>query len=454
MLNSEKYVYTRGTMPSKEEFFYLYITLNYTYNQIADYYKVSLSLIKKWNQKYFNIKKEKVVKPKKEKVVKPKKEKKLNKSRAAIIEKYDKWYVETDEFKNKIKENGHYLRNKIHPTTLKILNSEKKLKKILKNSTRKIIAKKLKISVSYLNKCMKKLNMENYCLNYSGSSFNEYEFVEFFKKHNINYIRSTRNIISPLELDFFLPDYNLAIEFNGLYWHSELNGKDKNYHLNKTKLCEEKGIQLIHIFEDEWLKKRDIVQSIILSKLGIYDKRIYARKCIVKEVSNKESNTFCNLYHIQGKCNSSINIGLYYQNELLSIMTFGKRKITNTIDFELLRFCCKNNYQIIGGASKILKYFLNKYNIQKLKTYADIRYSNGNLYKKLGFTLKNISSPSYWYFNNNTIKYHRSIFMKHKLKDKLEKFDPQLTEVENMYNNGYNRIWDCGCFVWEINKEI
>ena len=259
---------------------------------------------------------------------------------------------------------------------------------------------------------------------------------------------NTKAIIdSNLELDIYIPEKKLAIEFDGLYWHSTYLRKDKNYHLTKTKLCEKQGIQLVHIFENEWLYSRQIVKSRLKSLFGIYDKIIYARKCSIKEIDNEISRNFLDENHIQGKINSKINIGLYLENELVSLMTFSKPRFSKKYEYEMIRFCSKINYNVIGAAGKMLKYFEKTYQPKSIVSYADRRWSVGNLYKKLGFNLENISEPNYWYFKDSILE-NRIKFQKHKLKNILEKFDENLSEYENMKNNGYYRIFDCGNLVF------
>ena len=280
--------------------------------------------------------------------------------------------------------------------------------------------------------------------------------IELFNSINYsNKIQSDRSILDGLELDIVIPDKKIAIEFNVLFWHSEIGGgKDKDYHFNKTKLAQEKGYQLIHIFEDEWLFKRDIVLSLIHSKLGIFDKRIYARNCEIKELNSNEANEFFDENHLQGADNSKVRLGLFYQNELVSVMTFSKPRFNKKYEWELVRFASKLNYQIIGGASKLLKYFLNYYNPSSIITYADRRYSNGNLYRRLGFEFDGFTSPNFYILKDYIIRENRIKFQKHKLKDKLINFDPDLSAWENMQLNGYDRIWDCGNyrFVWRNNE--
>lgn len=280
-----------------------------------------------------------------------------------------------------------------------------------------------------------------------------YDFISSVLKDTM-ILCSDRSLIPPLEIDILIPSHNIAIEFNGIYWHSEINGnKDSLYHLNKTKLCNEKGIQLIHVFEDEWVEKQDIVKSIILSKLGIVNTKVFARKCEIKEIKNKEAKEFLYNNHLQGEVNSKLCLGLYYDNQLVSLLTLGKSRYNKNYEWEILRFCNKLNTSCIGGFSRLLNYFIKKYNPESLITYADVRYSDGNLYQKNNFKLINISKPNFYYLTMQDFKrYSRLSFQKYKLKDKLEFYDEELTAWENMQINNYDRIWDCGNYVFSYNK--
>ncbi|MEA3450310.1 MAG: hypothetical protein U9Q83_00235 [Bacteroidota bacterium] len=247
------------------------------------------------------------------------------------------------------------------------------------------------------------------------------------------------------ELDFIIEN-KLAIELNGNYWHSDLHGnKDKNYHLKKTTKCEENNLQLIHIFEDEWIFKRKIVKSIINAKLGKFNNRIYARKTTIKEINSTMKNQFLEENHLQGVDKSSITIGLFYNNELVSVMTFGNSRYNKKYQYEMHRFCNKLGYQIVGGASKLFKYFTNVYNPKSIITYADRRYSDGTFYEKIGFTKLGVSTPNFFILGKNKLKrLSRHQFQKHLLKDKLNNFNSEISAWENLQMNGYDRIWDCG----------
>ena len=263
-------------------------------------------------------------------------------------------------------------------------------------------------------------------------------------------IQNDRSILNGKEIDIYLPEMNLAIEFNGLYWHSEVY-KDKMYHQEKTILCENKGIQLIHIWEDDWLDKKDIVKDIIQSKLGMNDK-IPARKCTIKEVSSKESKEFLEKYHIQGNVNASIRIGLYYDDSLVEIATFGKlRNILHSNgqenQYELYRLCSKSGYTVVGGVSKLLTYFIRKYQPKQIVSYANLDISNGNVYNSF-FKKISITSPGY-YWAKDGYKYHRSNFTKHIVVK--NGYDKNKTEEEIMHELGYYKVYDSGNikYVWE-----
>lgn len=276
----------------------------------------------------------------------------------------------------------------------------------------------------------------------------EYDVKEYLSSvFNGKIITSSRSIIPPKEIDIYIPDKSIAIELDGLYWHADDIGNDKNYHLHKTEECEKIGIHLIHIFENEWKLKQNIVKSRLNNLLGIYSMTIFARKCQIKNVESQTSRQFQDNNHIQGKVNASVNIGLFYNDELISLMTFGKCRFNKKYEWELLRFCNKLGYHIPGAAGKLLKFFERNYHPKSLISYADRRWSQGKLYNALGFELDHISKPDYWYFKNLILE-SRIRYQKHKLKEILDKFDDNKTEVENMIDNGYHRIFDCGNLVY------
>jgi hypothetical protein len=200
---------------------------------------------------------------------------------------------------------------------------------------------------------------------------------------------SERKIING-ELDIYIPDLKLAFEFNGLYWHNELY-KDKNYHLNKTELCEDQGIQLIHIWEDDWSYKQDIVKSMILSKLNKIDVKIDSNDCEVKEIMDTKLITeFLDKNHIQGYIRSSIKIGLFHNNDLVSLMTFSKKQN----EYKILRYCVKLNIEIVDGLIKLFNYFKEKYKPSLINLIIDRSYDNGKQFQEIGFKLNEKTRPN------------------------------------------------------------
>ena len=288
-----------------------------------------------------------------------------------------------------------------------------------------------------------------------------YKICSLLDEYDIEYNINDRTIINPYELDIVIPSKRVCVEINGNFWHSELCGKDSKYHINKTILSNKNGYRLIHIFEDEIEYKFDIVKSRLLSILGVFNEKIYARKCEIKEVNKKEKRNFINNNHIQGDTNSSINLGLYYNNELVSVMTFSNERViykstNNNNNYELIRFCSKLNTLVIGGFSKLLKYFIKNYKPSIIKTFADIRWSNIDhlltVYEKNGFSFVKITKPNYWYiYKLNCLKrLHRYNFTKHSIMSKHKELDNTKTEWELMKELGYNRIWDCGNLKFEL----
>ena len=244
-----------------------------------------------------------------------------------------------------------------------------------------------------------------------GIQYTKINRVSRAEKELLNYIKSlydgdiienSQEIISPLELDIYIPEKNLAIEFNGIYWHSigiqdyeqeniQKIQKLKKLHKLKSDKCEEQGINLFHIFEYDWNhpKRKEIIKSQIKYKLDKIDKKYYARNCYIKEIDSTLSSRFLENNHIQGNSPSSIKLGLFDKktNELVSVMTFGKSRYNKNIEYELIRFASKINTVVIGAGSKLFQYFVKKYNPVSVVSYANRNFSStfDNIYKTLGF---------------------------------------------------------------------
>ena len=288
----------------------------------------------------------------------------------------------------------------------------------------------------------------------------ELELHDFLKTYNIDF-ETNRQILIGKEIDILIPSLNLGIEFNGLRWHSEFYGKkDKNYHLNKTILCNQKGYSLIHIFEDEYVNNKDIVFSKLkhLIKKDYDLPKIQGRKILVKEIYKNDAEIFLNKFHIQGFSSSTVYLGGFYNEELISVMSFKNGGITNK-DWELTRFATNYNYRYQGVGGKLFKYFIRNYNPKNVISFADRRWTinpNNNLYTNLGFELVSITKPDYRYYNNKIDKFkrfHKFSLNKNKL-SKLYGFPLTMTEKEMAIEAGFDRIWDCGLFkyVWKNDE--
>ena len=249
--------------------------------------------------------------------------------------------------------------------------------------------------------------------------------------------RHDRTLISPKELDLVSHDHKLAIEVNGCYWHST-KFLDKNYHLDKTNAVEEKGYQLLHFWDYEINDRPELVKSMIASKLGL-NRTIYARKCSIISLTATQSKMFSQKNHIQGAASGeSVIYGLLYDNNVVSIMSFGISRFDKNYDWELIRFCNIMGTNVIGGASKLFKHFLVHHR-GSIMSYANRRISNGNLYKQLGFKEVSRTKPNYfWLSLSSGEKLTRQKCQKHKLPKLLgAKFNPAETEKQNMERNGY-----------------
>lgn len=284
------------------------------------------------------------------------------------------------------------------------------------------------------------------CAKSKSSSKAEEAILEFLQQNYSGWLEShDRSILEGKELDIVLPDLGLCIEFNGTYWHKE-DIVGKTYHLEKTEKVEAFGYQLIHIMEDVWKNKEEIVKSRLKSFLGISTK-LYARNCIISEVPNAEATKFLEDNHLQGSVPASTKLGLYYLGNLVTLMTLGTPRFNLSYDFELLRFCTIQGITVVGGASRLLSQFLKDHKGSSIISYADRRWSQGNVYKKLGFTFIEYSSPSYRYYKG-TKSLSRYECQKHKLVELG--FDTTSTETEIMKQRGYHKVYDCGNSVWGL----
>ena len=279
--------------------------------------------------------------------------------------------------------------------------------------------------------------------------------------YNGKCIENPRSIIPPLELDLYYPEKNVAIEFNGNYWHDE-NHKPKDYHFNKFKLCKDKNIRLVSIYESDWYNKRDNIIN-LLKNIFIDSKIIYARNCTISKLDYKTKSDFINEYHFYGDSNQgTISYGLYYNDELVSVMSFGKvrgqNKLHNNKDhYELVRFVTKDNVRVTGGASKLFKKFISEYNPVYIICYSDNDFFTGETYNKLGFKLKSLGESIDYQWVKGTKALSRYECMTNKLLEKYPKYRNIniIGSIEDyvMHDLGYNKLYRCGNSIWEYKQE-
>lgn len=284
-------------------------------------------------------------------------------------------------------------------------------------------------------------------------SFPEYQLIEFIKNliPDTEILLHSRSIINPYEIDIYIPSLKIAFEFNGLFYHNDDN-VPINYHIMKTRLCEKQGIKLIHIWEDEWIEKQEIIKSRIKNLLLKNDKTIFARQCIIKEVSKTDERLFLESNHLQGYIVSKYCYGLYIKdtNELVSLISFGKSRYDKTYEYELYRFVNKQGITVIGGASKLFNHFVKQFEHVSIITYADRCWSsiNSNVYQSILHMSFKLERPlSYFYYKNQT-RYKRQNFMKHKLQD----CPSNKTEKQYMKEQGYSIVYTPGNLVYEYIK--
>ena len=276
------------------------------------------------------------------------------------------------------------------------------------------------------------------------SSFREKEVLEYIRAIYKGEIRENdRDLIAPKEVDIYIPDKKFAVEFDGLYWHSEAVKTDRNYHKNKTDACLKKGVRLFHIYEDEWRDKKDIVKSMVASALGVYKKKIYARDCVVKEITNKGTvSTFFAANHIQGAVHTySLALGLYKGRELLQACVFGKQHFDRNKDIELYRMVTKLNTQVVGGFSKIMEH--TPYNT--VVSYVALRMFDAKGYLAGKWKIESESAPSFCLTDGHNT-FSRHLFKKERCLSKFDNVTEDMTEREMQIKNGLYRIWDSGTY--------
>jgi len=363
----------------------------------------------------------------------------------------DKHYNNASKIKETFasKEQNGFWIEKFKDKEIAVLNNKESMQELYKKHSIIELAEKFNVHTQTVYKYLNKHGLRQ-----PFKSAEEHEIVGYLESLGIkNIVCNSRKVITPKELDIYLPDYNIAIEFNGVYWHHEdIQHITKTYHSDKYQQCKLQGIQLITIFSTFWHGKKDIVKSIIKAKLQLNSESVYARKCSIAEIDATESKLFQDTYHIQGHTRSKIKYGLRYNNELVALMTFSETKSRPGIGkkepgYELIRFVSSRRVQ--GGASKLLKHFIKNHNPEQIISYSDNEWSDGDLYKQLGFKNDKKIIPSYWYVKHRVHKlFHRYNFAKFKLVE--QGYDASLTEREITKQMGLLKVWDCGKIRWVL----
>lgn len=330
----------------------------------------------------------------------------------------------------------------LSPESLCILQSPEKLKTIFNE-------KGLYDSMNLLG--ISEMTIRKYLKDHEIISAHQNSYETYISNHleslGISHKKNDRTLIKPKEIDILVEDYKLAIEINGEMWHSEKYNRGEKYHLKKLLELTDKGYTLLQFWTTDINNNPDTVKDMINHKLNKTENKIYARNTKVQKLTTEQYREFCEKNHIQGYAAASYKIGLFQSETLVAVMSFSKPRFSNTAEWELVRYCSKNNFLITGGASKLFSYFVKEVNPTSILSYASNSYSSGNLYKILGFTYSHMSKPGYFYVKaNKTLS--RVKCQKHKLKKLLDNFDPNLSEKQNMKMNGFYRAWDSGNSVW------
>lgn len=358
------------------------------------------------------------------------------------------WHSKRPDVKEKMKQTNYDIygvengaQKNYSLETLAILNDKEKLKELYENKHVEEIANQLDVCLKTVYTYLSKYNLREISF-----STGEQQILQFLNSIlNTEILSRTRKILpSKKELDIYIPEYKIAIEYCGLWWHSDLLEYNQKAHKDKMDECNRNNIRLITIFEDEWLFKQDLCKQRLLHIFGHNKSIIGARKINISIGSNTEID-FMDKYHIQGYSKSSVQVVGSYNGNIIGMMTFGRCRFSNEYQWEIIRFCTDGKHSYPGLANRLFSTFVKEYNPESILTFADLRWGDGKFYEHLGFTFIENTKPGYWYFGGNGKykRYHRSMFMKHKLQI-LPNFNENLSEWELMKLNGWNRIWDCG----------
>lgn len=284
----------------------------------------------------------------------------------------------------------------------------------------------------------------------SRYSIVEKQICEFLYSLNVKVVTNDRSVLSGEEIDILIPDKNFGVEVNGLYWHSyswKKDNEDRFRHSRKTQKARNNGIELIHLTDQEWHDKPEIIKSILQTKLRQSSNKISARNTKFEIIGSKQAREFLEENHLRGSCYSSYYYGLIHNNELVMVATFGKDRFNkNNKRLEMHRLCSKKYTCVVGGASKIIENLKRIFNNIEIITFCEKDLSNGRSYQNIGFEMVRETGPGYFWTDGNKVL-SRYQCQKKNLSKWLENFDSEKSESKNMFDNGYLRYWNCGNWV-------
>lgn len=366
----------------------------------------------------------------------------------------------SDPFKKiKVKNSKHHnQRSRAFsvPESLNLVDDENWLSRQLLDKSPDQVAEYLGVSESLILEKIESHQIPDRIGNASKAQSEVGSFISSF--YDCEMYFGSKAIIPPQEIDIYLPVHELGIEYNGNYWHSEQRGKDKNYHLNKSRACASKGIRLIHVFEHDWFLNRPKVENLIRNALGGCTP-VNSDQCTVCEVSTAEAGSFFKSHHLLNTTRFSKAYALFLDGSMVSVIGVGRSATLKGERgaYEIKRFCDASGFTVHGGLTKLINHFISDFNnaVRKITCYSNLNYGiSDSVLLGSGFTELKVGRPTYSYVHKSDYLklYNRVDFQKHKLAEKLATFDEHKTEYQNMKANGYDRIWDCGTSVYVYTR--
>jgi G:T-mismatch repair DNA endonuclease (very short patch repair protein) len=372
-----------------------------------------------------------------------------------------------------LKENGYYHWIQKNVEHKDIYMDDEKFKQFVMAKYEEDGHKKVKkteldnfFNVDVIGKC-KALNLMDY-IEVRRSPLEEM-IKKLLDENGVKYEWRNRSIIDGpngkshgLELDLYLPDYRIGIEINDLANHSVnpirnagLIANNREYHLYKTKNCSEKGVRLIHIWEWELKKNFEKLSRWLLNELDNSKKKVFARKCEVKAVSPDEEKQFLDEFHLQGYSKSETCYGLYFNDELLQVMSFVKSRYDKKYQHEILRLCTKNGYAVVGGAARLLNHFIKEKDPESIISYCDYSKFNGSSYEKIGMKLEKLSKPTAYYCNFDMHVINESMLMRYGVDSILgTDYGKGTDNKELIMKHGYLPVYNCGNLIFTWHKGL